>query len=468
MANVLVIDDDEAICSLLAFGLGRAGHTVECARTLERGLTLLEHKDFSVALLDVLMPDGNGLDILPRIRKAPSAPEVIIITGAGVSGAELAIKNGAWDYVQKPFSLKEVTLPLVRALEYRQEKARASQPQVIFNRDRIIGSSPKFVECLNLMAMAATTDSTVLIQGETGTGKELFARAIHDNSARKSRDFIVVDCAALPSTLIESVLFGHRKGSFTGADKTTDGLIKAADSGTLFLDEVGELPLEAQKSFLRILQEKSFRPIGSQTEVRSDFRLLAATNRDLEAMSEEGTFRKDLLFRLRSLTIELPPMRNRLEDIKELTLYHTSRLCERFGLGTKAVSPEFFEYMTAYAWPGNVRELVNTLEGAITVARFDHTLLPPHLPQHIRVYFAKISDAKPRTEGFREVDRPSPNPDSFPTLKEYRRDAIAEVERAYLVKLMEHAQGDFRKACDVSGVSRSRLYDLLKSHKVDF
>ncbi len=467
MANVLVIDDDEAICSLLSFGLGRLGHAVECARTLERGLALLDLKDYDVALLDVLMPDGNGLDILPNIRKAPSAPEVIIITGAGVSGAELAMKNGAWDYVQKPFSLKEVTLPLVRALEFRQEKTRASKPQVIVNRERIIGSSSKFVECLNLMAMAATTDSTVLIHGETGTGKELFARAIHDNSARKHRDFVVVDCAALPSTLIESVLFGHRKGSFTGADKSTEGLIKAADGGTLFLDEVGELPLDAQKSFLRILQEKSFRPVGSQTEIRSDFRLLAATNRNLEEMSDEGAFRKDLLFRLRSLTIELPPLRSRVEDIKELTLYHTSRLCERFGIGTKAVSPELFEYLVTYDWPGNVRELVNTLEGTITVARFEHTLLPPHLPQHVRLHFAKVSDARPRVEAARE-NKAGLGHDAFPNLKEYRREAIAEAERGYLVKLMEHTKGDIRQACAISGVSRSRLYDLLKTHRVDF
>jgi len=468
MATVLVIDDDEAICSLLTFGLGHIGHSVVCARTLEEGLALAESKDFDIALLDILMPDGNGLDILPRIRKARSAPEVIIITGAGVSGAELAIKNGAWDYVQKPFSLKEVTLPLVRALEYRQQKNRASKPQRLFNRERIIGSSGKFVESLNLMAMAATTDSAVLIQGETGTGKELFARAIHDNGTRKGRDFIVVDCAALPPTLIESVLFGHRKGSFTGADKSTEGLIKAADGGTLFLDEVGELPLEAQKSFLRILQEKSFRPIGSQSEVKSDFRLLAATNRDLETLCEEGLFRKDLLFRLRALTIELPPLRQRVEDIKELTLYHTSRLCERFGLGTKAVSPEFLDYLVTYDWPGNVRELVNTLEGSITVARFEHTLLPQHLPQHVRIHFAKISDAKPRTPELQAQSLGQSSGSGLPTLKDFRREAVAEAERGYLTRLMQQVQGDIRLACKLSGVSRSRLYDLLKTHHIEF
>ncbi len=206
----------------------------------------------------------------------------------------------------------------------------------------------------------------VLLTGETGTGKEVFARAIHENSARAEHNFVVVDCTALPATLVESVLFGHEKGAFTGADRAQAGLIKQAHSGTLFLDEIGELPLAVQKAFLRVLQEHRFRPVGAKREVESNFRLIAATNRNLEKMVQDGTFRSDLLFRVRTLTVELPPLSARKEDIKELAMYHMARVCERYQIGTKGFSPEFFDALMAYEWPGNVRELVNAMERAVS------------------------------------------------------------------------------------------------------
>jgi two-component system NtrC family response regulator len=282
-----------------------------------------------VIFLDVRLPDGNGLENLTTFREQPSTPEVIIMTGVGdPDGAELAVKGGAWDYIQKPFSKQEIVLLLHRALDYREKSAQ--KIPVILKREHIIGSSSRLQAHLDLLAQAANTDTNVLISGESGTGKELFARAIHQNSVRAGKKFVVVDCTALPENLVESVLFGHKKGAFTGADRTENGLFKYADGGTLFLDEVGELPLSIQKKFLRVLQEHRFRLVGSQQEISSDFRVVAATNRDLEQMVETGDFRQDLLYRLRAFTIELSPLRERFSDTRELTIHHISRICEVF------------------------------------------------------------------------------------------------------------------------------------------
>ena len=319
MANVLIIDDDKMICDVLSKIVMRMAHNATSAFTLKDGLKATYTHEPDVIFLDIAMPDGNGLEMLPRIRKTPSNPEVIIITGSGdPDGAELAIRSGAWDYIDKASSTKEIMLPLDRALQYREKKLSGKQP-VVLKREGIIAKSPKTKACLDLLAQAAGSDASVIITGETGTGKELFARAIHNNSPRALREFVIVDCTVLPETLVESVLFGHKKGAFTGADQDREGLIKQANGGTLFLDEIGELPMAIQKTFLRVLHEHRFRPVGGKEEIESDFRLVAATNRDLDKMTESGEFRKDLLFRLRSLTIELPPLRECTEDIIELT-----------------------------------------------------------------------------------------------------------------------------------------------------
>lgn len=461
MANVLIIDDDEMIHKMLLPVVEHMGHDVTSAFTFGDGLKEAVSGTFDVVYLDVRLPDGNGLDALPSMRKIASPPEVIIITAAGdPDGAELAIKNGAWDYVQKPLSTKDVTLQLSRVLQYREEK-KASKPPVVLKHEGIIGSSPQLKGCLNLVAHAAGNEASVLITGETGTGKELFACAVHDNSRRAHKNFVVVDCAALPETLVESVLFGHDKGAFTGADRAKEGLVKQADGGTLFLDEVGELPLSVQKAFLRVLQEHRFRPVGGKQEVQSNFRLIAATNRDLDQMVGSGQFRKDLLFRLRSMAIELPPLREQPEDIKELALYHMAKLCESYGIGTKGFSPEFLETLTAYDWPGNTRELVNTLERALAAVQDEATLFPKHLPTHIRVQLARASvkvKGKPK-------EKAGPT-HKFPGLRDFREAGIASLEQQYLQDLMLLTKGDIKEACRISGLSRSRLYGLLKKHKI--
>lgn len=466
MATILIIDDDDLMCQSLSHVARRRGHEPTCVHTIGAGLETARNGSFDVVFLDVRMPDGNGLDLLPKIRGAPSAPEIVIMTGYGdPRGAELAIKSGAWDYIEKGASIKEITLSLVRALEYRRQKKGEGENRnvVALKRDDIIGSSNRLNECLDMVAQAAECDASVLVTGETGTGKELFARAVHYNSRRARGSFVVVDCAALPETLIESVLFGHVKGAFTGAEQAREGLVRQADGGTLFLDEVGELPLSMQKSFLRVLQEHRFRTVGGQQEIDSDFRLVAATNRNLDLMVQKGQFREDLLFRLRSFVIELPALRERPEDVKELARHYLDKLCDRYGLSAKGFSPEFLKTLTSYPWPGNVREFLNALERTVAAARCEPILFPMHLPTSIRVQVAQAqvnhdvsSDPQPETKLCADL----------PKLHEYRETVYAQAEKQYLQDLMSLSANSIPQACRLSGLSPSRLYALLKSHEL--
>lgn len=462
MAKVLIIDDDIGMSYTLSNMIRHIGHEADCAYTISEGREKVFTGEFDVVLLDVMMPDGNGLDLLPEIRTAPSSPEVIVITAVGdPDGAETAIKNGALDYLEKPCTMQSMTLLFVRTLQYRKEK-RACRRAVALKREAIIGSSKGITECLDLLAKAANTDASVLITGETGTGKELFAKAIHENSRRSKGNFVVVDCAAMPDSLFESILFGHERGAFTGADRAQDGLIKQADAGTLFLDEIGELPLSIQKGFLRALQERRFRAVGSKQETVSDFRLVAATNRDLDDMAKKGEFRQDLLFRIRSFHIHLPSLRERLSDIKALTIHHVARLSDRYGIGTKGFSPEFFEALASYNWTGNVRELFNVLERTLANAQDAATLFPYHLPVELRVQIKRSL-----IEG-RSHDQTGPDfccslsSGTIPDLNKFRED----LEKKYLQELMGRVKGDVQAACEIAGISRSRLYALIKKHQI--
>lgn len=470
MGNVLVIDDDILLGNVLSSMTKKMGHDVSHASCLQEGLGMARALDFDLVFLDVYLPDGYGLDALPVIRESRSRPEVIIITGSGdADGAELALRSGAWDYVPKPFSFRTIELSLTRALQYhsREMKRRlgGATPELsALKRERIIGKSQRILSCLDLVSRASGSDANVLITGETGTGKELFARAIHANSSRAGEPFVVVDCASLPESLVESMLFGHAKGAFTGADKTQEGMISQADGGTLVLDEVGELPLAVQKAFLRVLQERRYRPIGARNEVQSDFRLVAVTNRNLEQMVRNGEFREDLFFRLRSFAIELPPLRERMEDVEALVSHYVGKLCDRYGKKVKKVSAEFMQAIAAYEWPGNVRELVHCLESAITAARDEGILFPDHLPVHIRIELARSSFPR-RTEAC-EVKRKSDFSEDIPTLSELRENAVASAERDYLKSLISIRNLNIHAACRISGLSRPRLYALLKKYGI--
>jgi len=462
MAKILIIDDDPLVRESLARVVKKMDHEAFKAESLGTAREKLPTEPFDLVFCDVHMPDGSGLDILPEIRASATVPEVIIVTGYGdPDGAELAIKKGAWDYIEKPLSVKAVMLCIERALQYREKKRAARQP-VALNIEGIVGSSSRIRTCLDLLAQAASSEANVLVSGETGTGKELFAWAIHNNSARSGRNFVVVDCAALPETLVESTLFGHVRGAFTGADKPRDGLVRQADGGTLFLDEIGELSISIQKAFLRVLQERRFRPVGGGQEVSSDFRLVAATNRRLEDLTRTGGFREDLLFRLRTFVLELPPLRETKEDIKDLMLHYLVRFCELYGSPMKGYSPDFLEVLMAYDWPGNVRELIQALEKAVISAKDEPMLFAKHLPDHIRIQLARASVLQKRPPGASAEASPATDPSL--NLKDFREAEMARIEKDYLASLLRRTNGEVGEACRISGLSRSRLYTLLKKY----
>lgn len=464
MAEILVIDDDNQIRLFFSMLAEKLGHNTVSAKSIEEAQILLNATAFDLIFLDIELPDGNGLSVMPEFLKLPFSPEVIIITGTGnVEGAELAFKYGAWDFVQKPLNSQQVILSIARALQYHNEKVE-SKKTVVLKRDRLVGESPEFESILDTIAHTAMSESNVLITGETGTGKELIARTIHENSNRKDNNFVVVDCASLPPTLIESILFGHEKGAFTGATTGQSGLIKQAEKGTLFIDEIGELPLSTQKVFLRVLQERCFRSVGSVHETSCDFRMIAATHRDLNAMVSSGDFRQDLLYRICSISIELPPLRERLSDILSLTMHRMKeKLSDPSQHTMKACSPELFDVFMEYKWPGNIRELFNVLDHAVSMSGETPTLYPIHLPPNIRLsnLGCDAKDTPPIKSA--NVQSAYSNKE-LPVIKEAREKIVAEFEKEYLIELMQRTSGSIKNACTISGLSKSRLLALLNKY----
>ena len=467
MTAILIIEDDIKYYDSLSNILRGMGHEVTCAETLARGLKELSSSNFDIVFLEVHMPDGNGLDVLSEILATPCLPEVIIITDfRTIEHAKMAIEKGAWCYIKKEFSKNQITLLIINILQYLEKRSgsHALTPLEDKHFTDIIGSSTSIKHCKNLVASIAKIEANVLITGETGTGKELFASAIHNHSPRAQNNFVTVDCTALPAGLLESILFGYEKGAYTGAEKSRDGLIKQANGGTLFLDEVGELPLAMQSSFLRVIQEHRFRPVGYKEEIGSDFRLIAASNRDLEDMVRQGQFREDLLFRLRAFTIEVPPLRKRSQDIKELAVYYTSSLCKQYGLAKKVFDPGFFTALDAYSWPGNVRELIHALESALIAAQNEPALFPKHLPTYIRIWLARASLGI--DESYDNAAPAIHASGTFLKLKDVREIALTNAEEKYLKDLMNFSKSDIKNACELSGLSRTRLYVLLKKHNI--
>ncbi len=476
MANILIIDDDQEICETLSSLVSRLSHTCNWAYSLSSGKEIFRENSVDIIFLDVRLPDGNGLDLLPELTDTADPPEIIILTGKGdPDGAELAIQGGAWDYLLKPSSVREITLTLNRALKYRQEKRKKAEAEDL-KMSKVIGTGPRMKACFELMAQAARSESNILITGETGTGKELFARTIHENSNRSIGKFIFVDCASLTESLVESTLFGHRKGAFTGAQDSRLGLVKLADGGTLFLDEIGEMSLSLQKSFLRVLQEKTFRAVGDTAEQSSDFRLIAATNRNLDEMVDNHLFRSDLLFRITTMRLPLPPLRQRPEDTRALVQFKIAQLCKQYGIEEKIIDENFLETLESYDWPGNVRELFNIIERSIIAAGSEKNLFAMHLPRQLRIQVAQkqirkmtgsevLSDGNDpdqnedfRTIGqeiFRDIfDRP------LPSLKTFKGAS----EKIYLSELIRQCEGEISRILSVSGLSRSHFYSLLKKY----
>lgn len=387
--RILVIDDEVIFRKKMKKQITSLGYKCDKAFNLYNGLLKAKNEPYDAIVIDDNLPDGNAVEKIVEFNSCRSSPEVIIVTAeSDPKAAELSIKKGAWDYIPKSVSLEVLQSVLTNIFQYRIGKNNTGKQQKII-RNGIIGNSYQLLKCLDTIAKVAKGEKSVLITGETGTGKELFAKAVHMNSNRAKEMFIVADCTSIPEALAESLLFGHVRGSFTGADNSTIGLFLQADKGTLFLDEIGELSLSLQKSFLRVLQEKKVRPIGSIKEIPCDFRLVSATNRDLESMVSKGSFRKDLFYRLNTTVIHLPSLRERKDDILLLLKHYLQKFRTIQDTKPNTYSQGFAEALYNYSWPGNVRELINVIETACTNASEDDELRVHHLPSNIRAILTK-------------------------------------------------------------------------------
>ncbi|HAX42174.1 MAG TPA: sigma-54 dependent transcriptional regulator [Bryobacteraceae bacterium] len=372
--QILLVDDDESLRLVLQMQLDELGYAVTAASSGDEALALLERFTPDLILSDIRMPGLSGLDLLARVRQSVPGVSMILMTAYGsIQLAVQAMKAGAYDFITKPVDHEELAVLLQRAFEHRDLLAEVQTLRATIDRkygfSAIIGSSPVLLNVLDLAVRAAGSDSTVLIHGETGTGKELLARAVHCNSGRRDRPFVCINCGAIPRELLESELFGHTKGSFTGAMAHKPGKVESAHTGTLFLDEIGEMPLELQVKLLRLIQQGEIEKIGAVAAIPVDVRIIAATHRNLEAMIEDGAFREDLYYRLAVIPLELPPLRERPEDIPELLHHFFARAREKHKRPGLTLPAEFIPYFQAYRWPGNIRELENIVERLVVLAR---------------------------------------------------------------------------------------------------
>lgn len=372
-ANILVIEDDPSLRRIMQLRMDHNGFTVRCAATGEEGIAMLDGEPFDLVLTDLMLPGLSGLDVLKHVKTHHSAAPVIVLTAFGtVETAVEAMKSGAFDYLTKPVDNEELYLAVSRALETARLREEVGNLRISVSRkfgfENILGHSPKLLHVLDVAARAAQSDATVLINGETGTGKELLAKAIHFNSPRSAKPFVAINCGAIPRDLLESELFGHVKGSFTGAIAHKKGRLEMADGGTLFLDEIGEMPPELQVKLLRVIQEREIDKIGSNMPQKIDVRIVAATHRNLLNMVEDGAFREDLFYRLAVIPLELPPLRERAVDIPTLVEFFFARAKEKNRRPNLQLGPDLLPYFTAYRWPGNIRELENIMERIAVLA----------------------------------------------------------------------------------------------------
>jgi two-component system response regulator PilR (NtrC family) len=395
-ARLLIIDDEGSILDFLSLLFQQEGYEVDTARTVEQARHALGHATYDLVLCDVMMPDGNGIDLLREIKSGEADPAVIMMTAYTSTKAAIeAMKLGAADYISKPFDVEELKIVAQKALE----RAELADENIYLRRElaqkytfnNIIGKSARMQAIFSLIERIARTSSTVLVHGESGTGKELIARAIHFASPRAARRFLSINCGALPENLLESELFGHERGSFTGAVRDKKGLFQEADRGTLFLDEIGEMTPTMQVKLLRALQEKVVRKVGGNEEEPVDVRIIAATNQDLEARITTGDFREDLFYRINVLPIHLPPLRQRREDIPLLVDFFLQKYCKQMEMPAKPISVEAMQMLESYDWPGNVRELENLIERALALSHAE-TITTRDLPVHLLTHRKVSSD----------------------------------------------------------------------------
>ncbi len=454
--RVLVVDDKENMLKLFAKILAD-GYRLTTASDGTAALALVASEPFDVVVTDLRMPGAGGFDVLSAVKSRSPSTEVVVMTGyAAVSDAVKAIKLGAYDYLEKPFDPDAAGLVVARAAERKRlrDEAASLRRELVsaYGFHNLIGRSSRMREVYRLLESAAGLDITVLLLGATGTGKELAARAIHYHSGRRDRRFVAVNCGALPPELVESELFGHARGAFTGAGPAKAGLFEAAEGGTLFLDEVGELPLAAQVKLNRALQEKEIRRVGETTAIAVDVRILAATHRDLEAEIAAGRFREDLFYRLHVFPVRMPSLRERPEDLPLLAEHFREKHSRAFGRPTTGLDPGALRALTSYGWPGNVRELENALERAVAVTRGPLIV---------------AEDLPPGVAAAAGSERPAAGDGADLTALPYREavDAARDhASRAYLAALLRELQGNVTQAAARAGMERESLHRLLKRH----
>ena len=456
--NILIVDDEIVICQSCEKIFLRAGHNVVYSTSGKQALKILNKQTFDVVFTDLKMIDIGGMEVLQTIRQKYPDTIVIIITGfATIASAVETMKYGAFDYLPKPFTLGEILAVLNRALEKRMLIKMTTEEfnySEVSGFEGIIGRSPRMAEVYSLINKVAPTESTVLILGESGTGKDLTARAIHNKSKRKGNKFFAIDVSTLSSGIIESELFGHTKGSFTGAISDKQGVFEAAEKGTIFLDEIGNLTLAVQASLLRVLQEKEFLPVGSTTVKKVDVRLIFATNKNLRDLVREGKFREDLYYRLNVFPIRLPSLRDRKDDIPELILYFIKKYCEKLGRATPTVDIESMEMFQNYHWPGNIRELEHTIE-RLTIIVEGKLLKPVH-----------ISNVLFKTESTGNSIIPRTIYDLNNYKKQIRDTSIQEIEKLFITDALVRNDWNISKAALDVSMQRSNFQSLMKKYGV--
>jgi len=453
--NLLIVDDEENLLKLLSLNLKKPNRSIFTANNAAEAFKLFQENVFDIVLCDIGLPDTDGIQLLKSFKQTRSNTPVIMITAHGsVDTAISSMKEGAYDYVQKPFEAEEIEFVVDRAI--RESRLQADynrlRQQIAseFNFSNILGNSPKMKNLFERMRKAASTKSTVLVLGESGTGKEMIARAIHFNSERKNKPFVVIDCGAIPANLLESELFGHIKGAFTGAENTKKGLCEEADGGSLFLDEIGELPIELQSKLLRLLQESSIRRVGDTKNISLDVRIIAATNKNLEAEVKEKKFREDLFYRLNVVALTPPALRERREDIPLLADFFVKKYAREYKRDIEKISHQVLSRLAAFDWPGNVRQLENVVEQMVVMSEskiLDLDNLPPPLSDGIQVAAPIVED--------RDWD-----------LKKAVSNVTAYTEEFMIRRALEHTGQNKTKAAELLGLSRRALIYKTQEYKI--
>jgi DNA-binding NtrC family response regulator len=455
--DILLVDDDQDLRVLLEELLVSAGHKVTTAADGALALAEIEPRHFDVVLTDVHMPRVDGTALLSKVRAGSPTTDVILMTGQGqIADAVAALKEGAHDYLTKPLEPAQLLAKLARIDEHKDlrtklDRARADLLASDAGKTQLVGGSPAIRRVLDMVRMVAPSDSPVLVTGESGTGKELVARMIHERSPRADKPFVAVNCGALAESLIEAELFGHERGAFTGAIKKRDGRFKAAHGGTLFLDEIGELPAAAQAKILRVVQEGTFEPVGSDEPIKVDVRLISATHRNLRARTAEGTFREDLYYRINVIEIPLPPLRERPGDVPLLLRHFLARFLPA-GAGSPTISAAALDAFNRYRFPGNVREFQHAVQHALVLSggkSIDVANLPVSITENLGSRVPSLPAAEEAAVSLRPL-----------------AEGVRDFERGYLLRALEASGGKRTKAAEILGISRKTLWEKLKSHEL--